>query len=46
MLSEVLHLQNKNSQGKFVTVVKGKIFDVAVDLRKNSKTYGKNFNVF
>ena len=38
-----LHLQNKNSQGKFVTVVKGKIFDVAVDLRKNSKTYGKNF---
>jgi len=38
-----LHLQNKNSQGKFVTVIKGKIFDVAVDLRKNSKTYGKNF---
>ena len=36
-------MQNKNSQGKFVTVIKGKIFDVAVDLRKNSKTYGKNF---
>ena len=39
-----LHIQTKNSQGKFVTVVKGKIFDVAVDLRKNSKTFGKTFN--
>ena len=39
-----LHLQTKNSQGKFVTVVKGKIFDVAVDLRKNSKTFGKIYN--
>ena len=36
-----LHLQRKNSQGKFVSVIKGKIFDVVVDLRKNSKTYGK-----
>ena len=36
-----LHIQTKNSQGKFVTVVKGKIFDVAVDLRKKSKTFGK-----
>ncbi len=36
-----LHIQNKNSQGKFISVLKGKIFDVAVDLRKNSKTYGK-----
>jgi len=36
-----LHLQAKNSQGKFVSVIKGKIFDVVVDLRKNSKTYGK-----
>ena len=32
-----LHLQTKNSQGKFVSVIKGKIFDVVVDLRKNSK---------
>ena len=36
-----LHLQRKNSQGKFISVIKGKIFDVVVDLRKNSKTYGK-----
>ena len=39
-----LHLQTNNSQGKFVTVIKGKIFDVAVDLRKKSKTFGKCFN--
>ena len=39
-----LHIQTKNSQGKFVTVIKGKIFDVAVDLRKNSKTFGKVYN--
>ena len=36
-----LHLQKKNSQGKFISVIKGKIFDVVVDLRKNSKTYGE-----
>ena len=36
-----LHLQTKNSQGKFVSVLKGKIFDVVVDLRKSSRTYGK-----
>ena len=39
-----LHIQTKNTQGKFITVVKGKIFDVAVDLRKKSKTYGKYFS--
>ena len=38
-----LHLQKKNSQGKFVSVIKGKIFDVAVDLRKDSKTFGHYF---
>ncbi len=38
-----LHLQTKKSQGKFISVLKGKIFDVAVDLRRNSKTYGKYF---
>ena len=29
-----LHLQTQNSQGKFVTVIKGRVFDIAVDLRK------------
>ena len=38
-----LHFQNKKPQGKFLCVLKGKIFDVAVDLRKNSKTYLKHF---
>ena len=40
-----LHYQANNPQGKFISVVKGKIFDVAVDLRKNSKTYGKHLKV-
>ena len=38
-----LHIQLKKPQGKFVTVLKGRIFDVALDLRKNSKTYLKAF---
>ena len=36
-----LHIQLKNPQAKLVTVTYGKIFDVAVDLRKKSKTFGK-----
>ena len=40
-----LHLQTKNPQSKFVTVIKGRIFDVVVDLRKKSKTYGKYFKI-
>ena len=40
-----LHLQTKNSQAKIITVVQGKILDVVVDLRKNSKTYGKYFSI-
>ena len=36
-----LHLQTKNSQAKIITVTYGKIYDVAVDLRKKSKTFGK-----
>jgi|TARA_B100001094_G_C17763040_1_gene591332 dTDP-4-dehydrorhamnose 3,5-epimerase len=35
-----LHLQRKKSQGKLISVIKGKIFDVALDLRRNSKTFG------
>ena len=38
-----MHIQTKKSQGKFISVLKGKIFDVAIDLRKNSKTFGKFF---
>ena len=40
-----LHFQSKNSQGKYVSVLKGKILDVAVDLRKNSKTFLKHFKI-
>lgn len=40
-----LHFQKKYPQGKLVRVVKGSVFDVAVDLRANSKTYGKWFGV-
>jgi dTDP-4-dehydrorhamnose 3,5-epimerase len=36
-----LHLQRKVKQDLFVSVIKGKIFDVVVDLRKNSKKFGK-----
>ena len=36
-----LHIQRKIQQDLFVSVIKGKIFDVVVDLRKGSKTYGK-----
>ena len=36
-----LHFQKKHPQSKLVRVIKGEVFDVAVDLRKGSKTYGK-----
>ena len=36
-----LHFQKTHSQGKLVRVIEGEVFDVAVDLRKDSKTYGK-----
>jgi dTDP-4-dehydrorhamnose 3,5-epimerase len=40
-----LHLQIKKPQAKFLTVIKGKIFDVLLDLRKNSQTFGKYFSI-
>lgn len=36
-----LHFQKTHPQGKLVRVIKGEVFDVAVDLRKDSETYGK-----
>ena len=40
-----LHFQKEYPQGKLVRVVNGAVFDVAVDLRKNSETYGKWYGV-
>ena len=40
-----LHLQTKHSQEKYVSVLKGAIIDVVVDLRKKSKTFGKHYKV-
>jgi len=40
-----LHLQSKFSQGKHLSILKGEILDVVVDLRKNSKTFGKHFKI-
>ena len=40
-----LHFQINYPQGKLVRVIKGKVFDVAVDMRKGSETYGKWYGV-
>ena len=40
-----LHYQKEYPQGKLVRVIKGTVFDVAVDLRTDSKTYGKWYGV-
>jgi len=36
-----LHFQNPNAQGKLVMVLAGEVFDVALDLRRNSPTFGQ-----
>ena len=40
-----LHLQTKFKQAKYISVLKGAILDVVLDLRKESKTFGKHFKV-
>ena len=40
-----LHIQTINSQGKYLSVIKGKIFDVMVDLRVKSKTFGQYYSL-
>ncbi len=40
-----LHIQTISSQSKIITVTQGKIFDVAVDLRKKSKNFGKHVSL-
>ncbi|HBC7429872.1 TPA: dTDP-4-dehydrorhamnose 3,5-epimerase [Providencia rettgeri] len=41
-----LHYQTKNTQGKLVSVILGEVFDVAVDIRANSPTFGKWVGVY
>ncbi len=41
-----LHFQkNPHGQGKYVRVLNGRVWDVAVDLRRSSKTFGKTFSI-
>jgi dTDP-4-dehydrorhamnose 3,5-epimerase len=40
-----LHFQKNKPQGKLIRVVRGEVFDVSVDLRKNSPTFGQWFGV-
>lgn len=39
------HFQHKYQQAKYVNVLKGRILDCVIDLRKNSKTFGKTFKI-
>ena len=39
------HFQTKFKQSKYVNVIKGKILDVVIDLRRKSKTFGKTFKI-
>lgn len=40
-----LHFQKKNQQEKIVSVIKGSVLDIAVDLRRNSKYFGQYFKI-
>ncbi len=40
-----LHFQKEFPQGKLVRVIKGSVYDVAVDLRSSSKTYGQYYGI-
>lgn len=40
-----LHFQTEHSQGKLIRVIKGTVYDVAVDIREGSPTYGKYFGI-
>lgn len=40
-----LHFQREHTQGKLVRVLSGEVFDVAVDIRKGSKTFGQWYGV-
>ncbi|MBB1275929.1 dTDP-4-dehydrorhamnose 3,5-epimerase [Pseudoalteromonas sp. SR43-3] len=40
-----LHYQTQQTQGKLVRVIAGEVYDVAVDMRKNSPTFGKHVGV-
>ena len=38
-------MQKNNMQGKYLSVIKGKILDVVIDCRKKSKTFGEHFKI-
>ena len=40
-----LHLQHKKPQAKIISVISGRIFDIVLDCRKNSKTFGKYYTM-